>query len=584
MAKSDQDNRYRPSEGDNRRKHALAHIRGLVGATEFKAWVEALEHIRPQLVAWRTAPHFPMTHLLFAIDPGNGLTTTLDALHAYLAAAGLFPGDEDGFTPLHHATLRMAYSEHLTHNRREAYDLVKMDIEDDKPGLFAIDLTDWVDRFDDVWFQRLLDQCVRHTPANRYVFVVPLLDDPALDRIRQRLADRLPVDLIRFPQPDPALLFSLLRSRMKGFGYHLPEEAGPLLQRWMFTLKGAGRYHGMRSLDNLADELALTQIAAHPERDTQNRLESMNLDVIQSVISPSAPRDAMSARERLDAMVGMDPLKRQLLEIVQAARMARTLSQHSGAGETPCLHMMFTGNPGTGKTELARIAGQLFREGGLLPNGELLEVNRFDLVGQYVGQTGPKTISVCRSAYGSILFIDEAYLLSLGEDTVMGKDFGREAIGALIAEMENNRERLIVILAGYQEEMDRFLRVNPGLAARIPYRLHFPSYDRDSLADIFLSMLSRQGTPTAVFGDLARNWFKSLPEERLNNPHFGNARFARNLAERVQLKAMLRQAAQTQEQSVSAGPLTFEPADFTLATADPDILRVESSEKRAIGY
>ena len=584
MAKINQDDRYRPSEGDKQRINVLNHIRGLVGATEFKAWVEAQERIRPQLVAWRTEPHFPTTHLLFAIDPGNGLTTTLDALHAYLAVSGLFPGDADGFTPLHHAVLRMEYSEHLTHNRREAYNFVKMDIEEDEPGLFALNLTDWVDRFDDVWFQRLLDQFVRHTPANRYVFVVPLLDDPALERIRQRLADRLPVELIRFPQPDPAQLFSLLRSRMKRFGYHLPEEAAPLVQRWMFLLKGAGRYHGMRSLDILANELALSQIAAHPEKNAQTQPTAMDLRAIRSVISPSSPRESMNARERLDAMIGMEPLKKELLEIVQAARLERNLSREAGAGGPPCLHMMFTGNPGTGKTELARIVGQLFREEGLLPNGELLEVNRFDLVGQYVGQTGPKTISVCRSAYGSILFIDEAYLLSIGTDTVMGKDFGREAIGALIAEMENNRERLIVILAGYREEMARFLRANPGLAARIPYRIHFPSYDRGSLADIFLSMIAQQGTPTADFSDLARNWFMALPEERLNSPHFGNARFARNLAERVQIKALLRQGAQMREQAPVKDTLCFEAMDFTLATADPDILRVETSEKRMIGY
>lgn len=584
MAKAISDNRYRPSEDDSRRKKALAHIRGLIGADEFKHWVEQLERIRPALLPWRTEPHFPVTHLLFAIDPGNGLTTSLNALHAYLAASGLFQGDADGFTPLHHAVLRMGYSEHLAHNRKEAFALVKGDLEEDNPALFAVDLTDWVDKFDDVWFQRLLDLCVRHTPANRYVFVVPLLDDPALERIRQRLADRLPVDLIRFPQPDPALLFSLLRSRMKAYGYHLPEEAAPLLQRWMFTLKGAGRYHGMRSLNNLADELALAQLAASPIRGSQVQLKSMALNVIQSVISPSAPQDAMSARARLDGMKGIEPLKKQILEIAQAARLEKSLSSQLDTARTPCLHMMFTGNPGTGKTEVARIVGQLFREQGLLPNGELLEVNRFDLVGQYVGQTGPKTISICRSAYGSILFIDEAYLLSIGAETHTGKDFGQEAIGALIAEMENNRDRLIVILAGYKEEMERFLRANPGLSARIPYRLHFPSYDRATLADIFLSMMSRQGTVTADFEDNARTWFTALPEARLASPHFGNARFARNLAERVHLKALLRQAAQSDVDMAPDKPIVCEAIDFSLAVADPDILRTETSEKRAIGY
>ncbi len=578
-------NRYQPSEDESRIHKALARIRGLVGAEDVKAWVERMEHIRPRLVSWRTEPHFPVSHLLFAIDPGNGLSTVMDALHAYLVAAGLFQGDADGFEPFIHREMRMDYSEHLAHNRKEAFALIKDAIEEDGPGLFSLDLSDWLDRFEDVWLQRLLDLCVQQTPKNRFVFVVPMLDEPELERIRKRLADRLPIDLIRFPQPDAAQLSSLLRSRMKAFGLRLPDGADSLQQQWTFRMKSAGRYHGLRTLDNLAKELALAHAAAHPGGLAHDGAEAlMDAEVIAAVLQPSGARQEMEARDRLAAMHGIDDLKRQVLEIAQATRLEKEMAQDGQAVAPPCLHMMFTGRPGTGKTELARIVGQLFREEGLLPNGELLEVNRFDLVGQYVGQTGPKTVSACRSAYGSVLFIDEAYLLGVGTETSMGRDYGREAIGALIAEMENNRDRLIVILAGYREEMERFLSVNPGLSARIPHRLHFPSYDRQTLADIFLSMAGEAGTVTDAFREEAAGWFARLPAERLASPHFGNARFARNLAERVQLKALLRLASQAGGQDAAKPGLVFEAVDFHLAAADPDMLRTESTDKRRIGF
>ena len=163
--------------------------------------------------------------------------------------------------------------------------------------------------------------------------------------------------------------------------------------------------------------------------------------------------------------------------------------------ERPCIHMRFVGNPGTGKTTVARIIGKILKEKGVLRIGNFYEYAGRDFCGRYVGETAPKTASICRDAYGSVLFIDEAYSLYRGDDN--SRDYGREALDTLIAEMENHRNDFVVIMAGYTDDMDKLMAGNMGLASRMPYTIEFPNFTREQLYEIFESMSKPDSNTTS---------------------------------------------------------------------------------------
>ena len=248
-----------------------------------------------------------------------------------------------------------------------------------------------------------------------------------------------------------------------------------------------------------------------------------------------AQPDAAAAREEriqailqeLDGFVGLETVKQHVHEI-QAFTSIQLRRRHLGLlHETTGLHMIFTGNPGTGKTTVARILGRLFREMGLLPSGHMVEVERADLVGEYIGHTALKTREVLKKAQGGVLFIDEAYSLARGGE----KDFGKESIDCLVRAMEDQRGQLLLILAGYPAEMEWFLAQNPGLRSRFPIRVDFPDYTPYELLAIAESMWrSRQYELTIEARGYLRHilhsdpWFAGGDE--------GNARAVRNLVER----------------------------------------------------
>ncbi|HET7400946.1 MAG TPA: CbbX protein, partial [Usitatibacter sp.] len=196
----------------------------------------------------------------------------------------------------------------------------------------------------------------------------------------------------------------------------------------------------------------------------------------------------------------------------------------------PGLHMSFTGNPGTGKTTVAlKMAGILHRL-GYVRKGHLVAVTRDDLVGQYIGHTAPKTREVLKRAMGGVLFIDEAYYLYRPENE---RDYGQEAIEILLQVMENQREDLVVILAGYKDRMARFFECNPGFSSRIAHHVDFPDYTREELQRIAQLMLDRMGY---AFDAEARAAFERYLALRMAQPHFANARSVRNALDRMRLR------------------------------------------------
>lgn len=242
------------------------------------------------------------------------------------------------------------------------------------------------------------------------------------------------------------------------------------------------------------------------------------------------PEKETTPLEELDALIGIEPVKEQVRRLDAWAWLQRQLIDKGKPAKAHSLHMCFAGPPGTGKTTVARIVGRLLKEAGLLSRSEVAEVARPDLIAEFVGQTAPKTSKVIRDAIGGVLFIDEAYALT--EPGVgRGADFGGEALAVLIAEMENRRNELCVIVAGYADEMGRFLDANAGMASRISRRIAFPDFTDDELCEIFKKMLeSDDRTCDESVLPLLRSYVKTA-KENLPPRKWGNARSVRNILE-----------------------------------------------------
>jgi probable Rubsico expression protein CbbX len=233
----------------------------------------------------------------------------------------------------------------------------------------------------------------------------------------------------------------------------------------------------------------------------------------------------------LDAeLVGLAPVKTRIRETAALLLVARLREQMGLSTDRPTLHMSFTGRPGTGKTTVAMRMATILHHLGYVDKGHLVVATRDDLVGQYVGHTAPKTKEVVKRALGGVLFIDEAYYLYRPENE---RDYGQEAIEMLLQVMENQRDDLVVILAGYRERMDTFFQANQGFRSRIAHHIDFPDYTIDELMAIAELMVRKQ---QYGFDEAARETFRGYLERRMAQPHFANARSVRNAIDRIKLR------------------------------------------------
>jgi probable Rubsico expression protein CbbX len=243
---------------------------------------------------------------------------------------------------------------------------------------------------------------------------------------------------------------------------------------------------------------------------------------------------------------------RDIAALLLIDRMRRDLGLSAGA---PSLHMSFTGNPGTGKTTVAMRMAQILHRLGYVRKGHLTAVTRDDLVGQYIGHTAPKTREVLKRAMGGVLFIDEAYYLYRPENE---RDYGQEAIEILLQVMENQREDLVVILAGYRDRMETFFRSNPGMSSRIAHHIDFPDYSTEELVAIGRIMLERM---QYRLSDSADEVFREYVARRKTRPHFANARSIRNALDRARLRQASRLLGNSAQGSVSREDLMTLEAD-----------------------
>ena len=263
----------------------------------------------------------------------------------------------------------------------------------------------------------------------------------------------------------------------------------------------------------------------HTEQEPQQAVSEVNL---KEEFQQSGVSDILSELD--NDLIGLEPVKTRIKETASLLLVDKAREKLGLVNEPPTLHMSFSGNPGTGKTTVAlKIANLLFRL-GYVRKGHLVSVTRDDLVGQYIGHTAPKTKEVLKKAMGGVLFIDEAYYLYRPENE---RDYGQEAIEILLQVMENNRDDLVVVLAGYKDKMDKFFESNPGFRSRIAHHIDFPDYSNDELleiAEVMVSGMNYNFTPES------KQVMAEYIALRRKQPHFANARSIRNALDRARLR------------------------------------------------
>jgi probable Rubsico expression protein CbbX len=290
-----------------------------------------------------------------------------------------------------------------------------------------------------------------------------------------------------------------------------------------------------------------------PATQAAARSGESDLD-LEALYQESAIDDALATLD--EELVGLAPVKSRVREIAALLLVEKLRNQVGLQADAPSLHMSFTGNPGTGKTTVARRMAEILRKLGYVRKGHLVACTRDDLVGEFIGHTAPKTREMIKKAMGGVLFIDEAYYLYRPENE---RDYGKEAIEILLQAMEDQRDDFVVILAGYEEEMAKFFSANPGFSSRVAHHIDFPDYDDQALLEISQRMLDTMQYRLSVDAREALEQYIAL---RRRQPHFANARSIRNALDRARLRQAKR-LFDNRHQKLSVEDLqTIESADI----------------------
>lgn len=540
----------------------LQRINSLVGAAEFKSLAKEIAELSPEIKRAGTYEVFFNQCYLFSIGEGRGLTTYLTLLAQLIGDLGLckmnanpvreekLEAFRDGIEPFEDAMRALGNGDRKS---------VK---------LLCIDISEWMDNTDNRFFKQFLRIVEKHSEEFIVVFGVPFVDKDVLARIRFSLNDLLNVRTISFPPLNRNEIKEFAEVELDRFKFSLTKNAWDCFFERISEEKSDGKFYGINTIKKVVKELVYykqLQNARTKKTDTViGKNEAKN-------ICSGTDDSNLSGFEMLSKLVGSESIKKRIEEIIAQI----DLSLKDSSVERPCIHMRFVGNPGTGKTTVARIIGKILKEKGVLRIGNFYEYAGRDFCGRYVGETAPKTASICRDAYGSVLFIDEAYSLYRGDDN--SRDYGREALDTLIAEMENHRNDFVVIMAGYTDDMDKLMEGNMGLASRMPYTIEFPNFTREQLYEIFESMVKARFRYDKQLLTIAHEYFNNLPDEIIQAKEFSNARFVRNLFERTWAKAAMRC------QLSGKQGIVLTKDDFEHASADKEFA-VKATKKTRIGF
>jgi SpoVK/Ycf46/Vps4 family AAA+-type ATPase len=526
---------------------AMAELDNMIGLNAVKEQIRSIaasiEAARRRAVAG-FATDKPMQHMVFLGPPGTGKTAVARIVAKIFYAFGLL--DRATVVEAHRADL---VGEYLGATAIKTSELIDSALG----GVLFIDEAyslvnegdGQADRFGSEAVQTLLTRA--EDDRDNLIIILAgyerqmenfLASNPGLT---SRFAIR-----VKFPGYTPAELLSLADLAIERRSELLDPDARPVLwrlfedvgRRRLTDELGNGRF--VRSLLEKAGQARDVRVmggAAEPSSTDLVTLRGSDLEQAFAELTTrfrgySETPTLESALAELDTLIGLEPVKRQVHEIAAQLRVARLRDAHGLASQPPARHFVFTGPPGTGKTTVARILGRIFAALGLLVRPSVVEAHRADLVGEHLGSTAIKTNKLVDSALGGVLFIDEAYAL-YNQGYSGGDAFGSEATATLLKRAEDDRDRLVIVLAGYTADMDRFLRSNPGLASRFGVRISFPSYSAQELTSI-AEMIARQAGDSfdADALPVLDQIFATACEQRKID-ELGNGRFARSLFERA---------------------------------------------------
>ncbi len=522
-------------------------------------------------------------HLLLAVEAGYGRSEFLASLAKMFKAFGLIKGKIESkavreciLIPNDGEVRPDGYRETLDGVLRIADD---MRTKNEKNGIsraiLYLDISAWESKLAGSEFKSFLRRLNALCGSFLVVFRVPFVEGHVLGDVSGALNDILNVRTVAVPPAPIDDMTDYAREALAASSFTLSEDAVNSFEQWVLLEKGDDSFFGYKTVDKMVQRVIYEKALSNCRNGAVDRvIGRADMRALTACPDPDG-----SPSEELARMVGMDAVARQLKEVIVQIQTQKELLANGKKVPRPAIHMLFTGNPGTGKTTVARIAARMMREAGILRKGHIVEVKGRDLCGQYIGETAPKTSAICRDAYGSVLFIDEAYSL-FRDEYASSRDYGREAMDTLVAEMENHRDDFCVIMAGYKDEMEAMLKGNAGLKSRIPYEIEFPNYTRDDLERIFFSMLDGTFDYEDGLREAVHEFFAKVPEETFESKEFSNARFVRNLYERTWGKAAYRRSME------NGGVLRILKSDLVGAAADKEFknLLEKSSERRSIGF